>query len=293
MGTVFRNPQEMGDLNASRLAPRATPKGLIMCSPESFQVREVHNYFMEGNIAKVEQETASRDWHTLHDTLAAMTEVKVVPGEPDCPDMIFSANAALTFAFSDKPKVALMSRMVYPSRRAETPVYEAYLRSQGYEILTLPEDVFYEGQGDSLWHPGRALLWGGWGKRSTPESYMHISDLLNVPVILLQLVSELYHLDTCFCPIDERTVLFCPTAFAPESTAMIEKMFPNAIAVEKEVGMTFACNAVVLGKRIVMPEGAEAVRGALERAGLQPTFVPMREMMKSGGAVRCCTLDDY
>ena len=290
---LIENVWQLEGLDIGMLKKRQEPKGLIMCSPEGFQVHEVHNYFMRGNITKVEQTTAMRDWQTLHDTLARMTNVKVVRGESDCPDMIFAANAALTVRFPDSPKVALMSRMVYPSRRKETLPYEAYLRSQGYEIITLPEEVFYEGLGDSLWHPGRALLWGGGGRRSLPESYTRIADLLDVPVILLQLVSELYHLDTCFCPIDERTALFCPAAFTPQSTAMIERMFTSAIAVEKELGMTFACNAVILGKRVVLPQGAEAVHGALERAGLTPTFVPMHEMMKSGGAVRCCTLDDY
>lgn len=290
---IIESAEQLDSLNHAPLKKREPPKGLIMCTPEGFQVRDVHNYFMEGNIGRVDHAQAYEDWETLRSILERLTQVRVMEGSADCPDIVFAANAALTACFPGKPKLALLSSMVYPSRQAETPLYQAYLQTIGYETRTLPESIFFEGQGDALWHPGAGLLWGGWGKRSEREAYAQVSAIFDVPVIALRLVSELYHLDTCFCPLDAQTALYCPEAFTREGSELIERIFPRAVRVSGEEGKSFVCNAVVVGDTVVVPEGAEFIEGPLAKEGFRAVFVAMHQMKKSGGAMRCCTLDDY
>ncbi|PIO58119.1 hypothetical protein TELCIR_20451, partial [Teladorsagia circumcincta] len=52
----------------------------------------------------------------------------------------------------------------------------------------------------------------------------------------------------------------------------------------------FACNAVVIGKNVIMNEGSERVAALLERYGFQTHFVQMSEFLKSGGSAKCLTL---
>ncbi|MCI0557080.1 MAG: arginine deiminase-related protein, partial [Nitrososphaera sp.] len=263
--------------------------------PFGFQVYEDRNHFMGPHINMIDPVEANYEWQALRTCLEHLgCMVTSIDGRDECPDMVFAANAALAVS-TGGIKVALMSRMVYPERESETPHYEAFLRERGYHILeALPEDVRWEGQGDALWHPGKMFLWGGYGPRSTKTAYKHIAKRFNVPVALLRLVSPLYHLDTAFCPLDQQTVLYCPDAFDVHGREMIDWAFSRQVKVTREFAMrTFCCNAKVLGKHVILPEGAEEIHPALKACGFEPMATPMREYMKSGGAVRCCLLDAY
>ena len=97
------------------------------------------------------------------------------------------------------------------------PAFARWFEAAGYQVSEAPGYLRFEGSGDAIWHPGRGLVWGGHGYRSEPGIYETVSDVFGVPVLRLRLLSDtFYHLDTCFCAIDERTVLIDPTALAPE-----------------------------------------------------------------------------
>ena len=61
-------------------------------------------------------------------------------------------------------------------------------------------------------------------------------------------------------------------------------------ALEPDDAMQFACNAVVLGRDVVLPEGCPELCSALATHGFQTHPLPMTEFIKAGGACKCLTL---
>jgi N-dimethylarginine dimethylaminohydrolase len=54
--------------------------------------------------------------------------------------------------------------------------------------------------------------------------------------------------------------------------------------------MHFSCNAVVLDRQIVLPEGAPKLVGSLREGGYKCHELPMSEFLKAGGACKCLTM---
>jgi N-dimethylarginine dimethylaminohydrolase len=118
-----------------------------------------------------------------------------------------------------------------------------------------------------------------------------VSRALDVEVVSLRLVDpRFYHLDTCFCPLNDRTVLWAPEAFDAASQRMVRELVPHVIEVPVEVASGFACNAIPVGTRVLSSLAAERLEEPLHHAGFDTVALPMSEFMKSGGGVRCLSL---
>jgi N-dimethylarginine dimethylaminohydrolase len=86
--------------------------------------------------------------------------------------------------------------------------------------------------------------------RTELEAHPRLAAALRVEVLSVRLVDpRFYHLDTCFCPLENGTLLYYPPAFDAYSNRLIESRVPAAqrIAVSDADAMHFACNAVDLG----------------------------------------------
>lgn len=274
------------------------PTEIIMCRPDHFCIPdEKHeiNSHMIGKARTVNKVEAIEQWTRLYEIIKGLCAVHLVDGVERLNDMVFAANAGFAFVVNGK-RVFILSTMLEPSRQGEPRHYKRHLYRHGYDVMLLSSGLPFEGQGDVLPHPHAGLIWGGYGFRTCKEVYPEVSSLLRVPVILLELVlRECYHLDTAFCPLDNKTVLYYPGAFSFESRKMIEEMFPRRIAVTYEEAMAFVCNTVVIGKNLIIPQGVE--RGKFEpifeEMGFHVIWVDMSEFQKSGGAAKCLTLNHY
>jgi N-dimethylarginine dimethylaminohydrolase len=134
------------------------------------------------------------------------------------------------------------------------------------------------------------MLFGGYGYRSSLEAYETVTKLFDVPVVAFELVTPaFYHLDTCFCSLNEETVLIYPAAFKPEGVEIIKKLFKNVIeANQHEAEELFACNATCPdGKNVVIQKGCVEVNSRLRELGFTVHEVETEEFLKSGGSVFC------
>jgi N-dimethylarginine dimethylaminohydrolase len=52
----------------------------------------------------------------------------------------------------------------------------------------------------------------------------------------------------------------------------------------------FACNAVVIGKRVITNTGCNQLPAMLSAAGYEPIATPLDEFVKAGGSAKCLTL---
>lgn len=298
MSRVIRTAADLETLDLASVPERPEPQRVLMCTPDAFDVVDVKNAFMEGNVGTVDRDLAREQWEALRRTFeAAGHEVLTIDAAPGLEDMVFSANQVLPGMGIDGRPYAVLGRMRHPSRRLEVSHFRAWFEERGYRILELPDSVeLFEGQGDAIWHPGRALLWGGYGHRTSLEAYEAISDLLGVPVIALDLVHEsFYHLDTAFCALSPEAALVFPGAFTGEGLAMVRRMFPRVVEVgDREASEAFACNAHALdGRTVVIQRGAAETVARLAAAGFDPVEVETGEFIKSGGSVFCMKVMIY
>lgn len=283
-------------LSVSALPAIPRPGRVLFTSPEHFEVAYVINPHMAGNVGDVDRDRARRQWAALRDAYGRLgMEVETVPGAEGLPDMVFCANQTLPYLTPGGEKGVVLSRMHAPERKPEVDHYARFFEGQGYEVRGLDPDLpgTFEGMGDALWHPGRYLLWGGHGYRTSRQVYDRMSSALGFPVLTLALHDpDFYHLDTCLCPLDEDTALVYPGAFDEEGMATIRAHFGRVLeAPEDEARGLFACNAHCPdGRHVVIQKGCATTNALLEKAGFTPVEIETDEFLKSGGSVFCMKL---
>src|SRR5262249_39340136 len=228
---------------------------------------------------------ARRQWSALVETLTDLgTRVERLAPVPGLPDLVFTANAGLVY--HDR---VLVSRFRYGVRQAETPVLEGWFRSAGFRAESLPEGMYFEGAGDALFCG--ETLFAGYRYRSDARSHQWIGDRLGVEVLPLELVDpRFYHLDTCFCPLADGEAIYYPGAFDDYGRSVLRERVRNLIPVSSEEAVSFSCNAVVVGRAVVLNEGAPKLAASLEAAGYAARPLRLTEFIKAGGSAKCLTL---
>jgi N-dimethylarginine dimethylaminohydrolase len=204
--------------------------------------------------------------------------------------MVFCANTGFLGIDVDGRKTCVPGRMTFASRRAEVAPFVAWSKNRGYLVVEAGDpSIRFEGGGDAIWHPGRRLLWGGYGSRTDSRIYPELAKAFGVPVFALPLTnSTYYHLDTCFCPIDERTVLVHAPAIADEGLQLIRRAFERVIQIDAGEAERFACNAAAFfGRVAVIDHRASKTAARLSELGYEVIAVETGEFLKSGGSVYC------
>lgn len=255
-----------------------------MCPPDYFGVEYEINPWMDVEVA-ADHAAATDQWQRLHGLLQdAGAEIELMQPAQGLPDLVFTANAALIFG-----KQALLSRFKHPQRQGETLLDRQWFESHGFQAVELPADFAFEGAGDALFCGD--TLFAGYRMRSDAAGMQQIGAELSVRVLPLELVSpRYYHLDTCFCPLDEESAIWFPGAFDEYGRRVITEHIANLIEVEPDEAASFACNAVVVGKQVFTNTGCPKLHEALSHAGYRPTATPLSEFVKAGGSAKCLTL---
>jgi N-dimethylarginine dimethylaminohydrolase len=265
----------------------------LMCPPEYFDVAYVINPWMQGNMRNIDNRLAKAQWRGLYDCIARQARVRLMHPEPSSPDMVFTANAGLVLE-----RRFLVSRFRHLERQSEEPYFAEWFVDHGYDVVSGPPDVPFEGAGDALFDRGLPVLWLAHGHRSMmgAQSFIaqHITALANIEIVALELVDErFYHLDTCFCPLDGGTLLYYPKAFSAASLASIEARVPQQrrIVCGDADAEAFACNAVNIGRTVIVNAATPAFATTLGAHGFHVQQSPLSEFMKAGGSAKCLTLD--
>jgi N-dimethylarginine dimethylaminohydrolase len=261
---------------------------ILMCPPRHFEVTYRINPWMDPGQSVVDRSRALAQWGALREMLSRSARIIEIAPLPGLPDMVFTANAGLVLGSQ-----AIVSRFLHPERRGEETPFRSFFEAHGFTVDVLPEQMFFEGAGDALFDRRAPILWAGAGWRSLPQGHEWLSQKLRCEVVSLELVDpRFYHLDTCFCPLTDGSLLYYPGAFTPASLTRIEARIPppDRIAVNLDDALHFTCNAVNVGSQITLNVISSPLRKTLERRGFEVTETPLDEFLKAGGSAKCLTL---
>lgn len=262
-------------------------KTVLMCPPTFFEVAYEINAWMHLD-NPVDVELAKRQWQSVHDTYIDLGyKVEIIEPVRGLPDMVFSANGALVI---DGKVFSTNFGEHAVERRPETGLFEKWFKNNGYSQIYRPQSPS-EGEGDILYSGD--TIFAGWGQnRSSKESHQELQDFFGKETVSMHLTDpRFYHLDTAMSPIDQDTVMFFPGAFDEVSRNQLEKRFKNKIYASEKDAAGFGLNAVSDGQNVVMSSEAEVLMDELRKHSYNPIGKDMTEFRKSGGAVKCCTLE--
>jgi ornithine--oxo-acid transaminase len=260
----------------------------LMCAPRLYDVDYVINPWMAGNVHAASRERATEQWHHLHEAVSRVANVLLVEPQPGSPDMVFTANAGLLFG----NEVAISS-FFHPERQGEEPHFREWFREHGYTILDIPRETPFEGEGDALFSEDGSRLWAGFGLRTLESSHQLLRDAWGIDVVALGLVDpRFYHLDTCFAPLEGGYVMYFPAAFDAAARQAIEAFYPaeKRIVVEEADAVRFACNAVNVGRTVILNRIGEGLSTKLEALGFDVIQVELSEFLRAGGAAKCLVM---
>jgi len=253
---------------------------ILMCEPKFYGIDYEINPWMDVK-NKVNTDLAMDQWVLLRDLIVGLgAKVEYVESVKGLPDMVFTANAGFPHQGH-----FFVSSFKHHQRKGEEIYFEKFFLDKGYTVSRT--GMYFEGMGDVL--PMGQRLWCGWGFRSSESVARWLAKQGN----FLECVSlsmrdpRFYHLDTCFCPLDKNNTLVHAEAFFNLPSGLHDV---NYIMVPPEEARNFACNAIAIGKHVILPQNTDKTCAMLEDLGFQPHPTPMSEFMKSGGACKCLTL---
>ncbi|ETN87170.1 Amidinotransferase [Necator americanus] len=258
MNSVKYNSVKMASASAPIKEVAMAAKRILMCRPTYFQLTYSINPWMDMRKG-VNRSKATEQWETVAETF---------------PDMVFSANAAVI-----KGNRAYLANFAHPERKGESnPIHNTSLRA-----------------GDALWGgAGNRTLFTGVGPRTDVRALRDLTEKLDDGTSWKALGCRLvdprfYHIDTAFCPLNEELAMYYPYAFDHISQHNMHNE-TDLLPVSDREARNFACNAVVVGRNVVMHHENDEIAGKLEKLGFSVKFVDMSEFIKSGGSAKCCTL---
>jgi N-dimethylarginine dimethylaminohydrolase len=267
-------------------------KHVLLCPPAYFDVVDQKNPYMSKNPG-VDRAKAERQWQALCSALEqAGCEVDTVPPVPGLEDMVFAANQVFVGFHEGIGKFVVPSRMVHASRQREVPFYVDWFRQRGYKVIEVDlGEEHLEGHGDLLWHPDWSRIYAGYGFRSTQpgvEKFRDAMSKLGIPVVPLRLIDPYcYHLDTCFCPLNNEAVLVYPGAYAPESLATLRGFWKRVHKLTADETHNFMGNGIVANGRYLTPHLTPHLETILQKEGLTPVIIETSEFEKAGGSLFC------
>jgi len=282
-------PLEIAAVLPAAVAPlNSIQAGFLMCPPRLYDVNYVINPWMAGNVHASSRLRAAEQWQCLYEAVSKVANVELIDPQPGSPDMVFTANAGL-----ERNGIVAISSFFHPERQGEEPHFRRWFQQADYTLVNVPRATPFEGEGDALFATDGRRLWAGYGPRTSASSHRALSETWALPVVSLHLIDpRFYHLDTCFAPLEGGYVMYFPKAFDKASIEKIEDFYPpeRRIIVSEADAICFACNAINVGRTIVLNKISGTLRDELEGFGFTVVQIALSEFLKAGGAAKCLVM---
>jgi len=255
-----------------------------MCPPDHFDIEYEINAWMHLD-NQVKPPLAKKQWQQLYDTYHHKLgwQVELINPQDGLPDMVFSTDNALVL----DGKV-MLSHFCYPQRRPETGKYQHWFLDKGYKQVVKPKHKL-EG-GDILIFGDKIIA--GYGYRTELEAHRELAEYFGREVVSMRIVDPFfYHLDTALAVLGHSTLAVYPEALDKASFELLLAIAPVVIEASKSEAKSFGLNAVCDSRTIVYSDHSPSLTKKYQNAGFATIGMPMSEFKKSGGGVKCLTLE--
>jgi N-dimethylarginine dimethylaminohydrolase len=219
----------------------------------------------------------------------------------DLSDIVFVANGGLCLPAI--PKTIILPHMKYKHRKEELSYLKKMYEDLGLHTISFPPTVF-EGQAELKWFYGGSKAICGYGFRATKNSFTVAQKLLDslykkhgLPppeLLVIPLASpDYYHLDIAMLEFNDDSCIVHRKAFSGESIQKIRNFLGPSRVHIIDTDDSMCLNAVVDGNKLITHKLTDkSIKKVLEGiTGLRIKEVDLSEFEKSGGSVRCMTLD--
>jgi len=281
----------------------------LLCPPTKYQVRVANNIWMREQTdeeLKPDYARAMKQFVDFYRALSTKSLVYILPCPDDIAlqDLVFTANLGIVLSHLPNRKVAIISNFTTEPRFGETAVGVQYFKSMGYETF-VPETKF-EGEADLKYLHGNVYV-GGYGMRSSLETYKWMEKLFDMKIICVKITNEyFYHLDCSIFPLTPTKTLVCKEIYTAEEVKSLEEV-TEIIDVDYDLNLAGICNSLRLANTVYNTNNADSFKHGSEEYeceirknkflkqlcsdnGLELEFVILDEYMKGGGLLSCMVL---
>lgn len=277
----------------------------ISIEPNTFHLydyQDRENVYVDAS-KEINKKKAYEQYANLTKAFHTMVSYTIENPKHDLSDIVFVANGGL--CIPGIPNTIILPHMKYKYRREELSYLKKMYEDLGLKTIPFPSSAF-EGQAELKWFHGGSKAICGYGFRATKKSFAVAQKLLDslykqhgLPppeLLIVPLASaDYYHLDVAMLEFNDDSCIVHRKAFSEESIQkMREFLGPKKVHVI-DTDDSMCINAVVDGKNLVTHKLTDkAIKKVLEGiTGLRIREVDVSEFEKSGGSVRCMTLDLY
>ncbi len=285
---------------AAHCAPnpaRATPKAVFLVAPEgmSLAAESAQDNAYMAMAERLDADAALAEHRTLARALAAHVPVVTFPGDPATPDAVFPNNV-----FATAPGRLVIGHMKHAVRQREAAradIRGFFAEALGRREIDLSRQPgIAELTGSLVIDRARNVGYCGLSERcdETGAAAMHAAFGLDATLVF-DLAPGEYHTNVLLQIYAGRLAVACPDGFADPAVARAILAFhaPRALALGREAKLAYAGNGIAAsGSAAFLSARAAAAltsaeRAAFDDAGFTLHAVPLPEIEKAGGSLRC------
>ena len=275
----------------------------ISIEPNTFHLydyQDRENVYVDASKV-INKKKAYQQYANLTKAFHTMVSYTIENPKHDLSDIVFVANGGL--CIPGIPNTIILPHMKYKHRKEELSYLKKMYEDLGLKTIPFPSTVF-EGQAELKWFHGGSKAICGYGFRATKKSFTVAQKFLDgiykehgLPapeLLIIPLASaDYYHLDVAMLEFNDDSCIVHRKAFSEESIQKIRDFLGPSKVNLIDTADSMCLNAVVDGKNLVTHKLTDkAMKKVLEEiTGLRIREVDVSEFEKSGGSVRCMTLD--
>lgn len=261
-----------------------TLRHVLLCPPTYMEIKDVINdvqkRYKDENIDVAE---ASRQHAAFVEALKEEgVGTAFLEAAEQFPEQVFTRDIGFTIG-----NTVFVSEMAADVRRGEETVLQDWLETQGLQFKHVPGPRI---EGGDVLVDGDTVYIGISSRTSTEAAEELQHHLPGFRVVPLHLNEKYLHLDCVFNILSSDEALIFPEALEPGSVEMLRKRY-TLIPVEADEQFKLGTNVLSIGGRRVFSQPQnKKVNAQLAGNGFRVIEIDFSEIIKSGGAFRCCTL---
>jgi hypothetical protein len=281
----------------------ATAKAAFLVAPDGFALAEQSasdNRYMDLDLG-TDVEIALAEHRSLQSALSDTLPTICFPGFADTPDAQFPNKV-----FATAPGRIILGHMRHPVRQREAEradIRDFFTGTLGYRLIDLRDQPgICELTGALVIDHARGLGFAGLSERCDERGAAAMHEAFGLRATLVfDLAAGEYHSNVVLSVLAGRAVVIAAEGFADARVVdTIAALYaPHAVRLSTAEKAAFAGNCIALSARDVWMSRAAATalqpahRAMLEGAGFRVRSVPLEEMEKAGGSLRCCVAEIF